>query len=82
MNSDKPLVSVVIPAYDVEKFIPKTLESVLKQTYENLEIIVVNDGSVDKTGVVVENILGNQNRFPYKVIHKKMKGECSEECWN
>ncbi|MFN4267842.1 MAG: glycosyltransferase family 2 protein [Fervidobacterium pennivorans] len=74
MNSDKPLVSVVIPAYDVEKFIPKTLESVLKQTYENLEIIVVNDGSVDKTGVVVENILGNQNRFPYKVIHKKNEG--------
>jgi len=74
MSLEKPLVSVVIPAYNVEKFIPKTLESVLKQTYENLEIIVVNDGSVDKTGVVVENILGNQNRFPYKVIHKKNEG--------
>ncbi|WP_448384816.1 glycosyltransferase family 2 protein [Fervidobacterium sp.] len=74
MNSDKPLVSVVIPAYNVEKFIPKTLESVLKQTYENLEIIVVNDGSVDKTGAIVEKILGNQNRFPYKIIHKKNEG--------
>ncbi|QIV78977.1 glycosyltransferase family 2 protein [Fervidobacterium pennivorans] len=74
MSLEKPLVSVVIPAYNVETFIPKTLESVLKQTYENLEIIVVNDGSVDKTGDTVENILANQNRFPYKVIHKRNEG--------
>jgi len=74
MNSEEPLVSVVIPAYNVEKFIPKTLESVLGQTYENLEIIVVNDGSVDKTGAVVEKILGSQSRFPYKVIHKRNEG--------
>lgn len=72
--SEKPLVSIVIPAYNVEKFIPKTLESVLGQTYENLEIIVVNDGSVDKTGAVVEKILGSQSRFPYKVIHKRNEG--------
>lgn len=47
--SDKPLVSVVIPAYDAERFIGATLDSVLEQSYENFEVIVVDDGSTDST---------------------------------
>jgi len=74
MSNGKSLVSVIIPAYNVENYIPKTLESVLGQTYENIEIIVVNDGSKDGTGSVVENMLRNQNRFAYRVIHQQNKG--------
>lgn len=49
----KSLITVVIPAYNCEKYIAQTLSSVLAQTYKDLEIIVVNDGSTDSTGVVL-----------------------------
>lgn len=49
----KPLVSVIIPAYNVEKFISKCLDSVINQTLQKIEIIVVNDGSIDRTKEIV-----------------------------
>ncbi|MDY6897433.1 MAG: glycosyltransferase family 2 protein [Cyanobacteriota bacterium] len=57
-----PLVSVIIPAYNAEQFINKTLESVLSQTYENIEVLVIDDGSQDKTAEIVESIARKDSR--------------------
>ncbi|NEK55550.1 glycosyltransferase, partial [Rhizobium leguminosarum] len=52
----QPLVSVVIPAFNASRYIERTLRSAGRQTYRNLEIIVVNDGSTDDTAKVVEKM--------------------------
>ena len=57
------LVSVIIPMYNAEKYIERCLQSLLNQTYKNIEIIVVNDGSVDKSPLVVEDLAKNDGRI-------------------
>jgi glycosyltransferase involved in cell wall biosynthesis len=49
ITDQQPLVSVLIPTYQGEEFLEEALESVLSQTYHNLEIIISDDGSVDRT---------------------------------
>lgn len=51
--SDK--ISIVIPAYNIEDYLRPTLDSVLTQTYKNIEVIVVNDGSKDATGNIIDS---------------------------
>ena len=60
-----PLISVVIPAYNAEQFLDETLESVLSQTYENWECIIVNDGSTDNTESVAKKWCEKDTRFRY-----------------
>lgn len=57
-----PLISVVIPAYNAERWVARTLESALAQTYHNLEIWVVDDGSIDHTATVVDQIVQRDSR--------------------
>lgn len=66
------LVSVIVPCYNVEKWVRECLESLLRQTYENIEIICVNDGSTDGTLDVIKSIAANDERC--KVINKENKG--------
>lgn len=64
-------ISVIIPVYDVEKYIRKCLESAINQTYKNLKIIVVNDGTKDNSMKIVEEYLGDKR---IKIINKKNEG--------
>ena len=59
----KHLVSIIVPAYNAQKTIETTLKSLLNQSYRYIEIIVVNDGSIDKTKAVVEQLVKRDNRL-------------------
>ena len=48
------LISIIIPVYNIEKYIANCLESVVSQTYNNIEVIVIDDGSNDKTGEICD----------------------------
>lgn len=71
----KPLVSVVIPVYNVEKVLKRCVDSVLDQTYPAIEIILVNDGSTDCSGEICEQYKDNCSNV--KVIHKENGGVSS-----
>ncbi len=68
----KPLVSIVIPVYNVEKYLSRCLNSVLDQNYRNLEIILVDDGSTDKSSNICDEYKDKDERI--KVIHQQNKG--------
>lgn len=70
MNSD--LISVIVPIYKVEKYLKECVDSICNQTYSNLEIILVDDGSPDKCGQICDDYEKKDNRI--KVIHKKNGG--------
>ena len=72
---DEKLVSVIIPAYNIEDYIGRCLDSIISQTYKNLEIIVVDDGSKDHTGEILDNYAKKDRRI--KVIHKENGGVSS-----
>lgn len=67
-----PAVSVVISAYQKAQFLPRTLQSVLDQTLQDFEIIVVDDGSIDDTRAVVESFAKNDSRIVY--IYQQNQG--------
>ena len=63
-------VSIITPAYNAERFIEETIKSVLNQTYENLEMIIVDDCSNDNTESIVRKYMEIDNR----IIYKKLSG--------
>lgn len=65
-------LSVIVPIYNTEVFLPKCIESILNQTYENLEVILVDDGSTDESPQICEQYAKRDKRV--KVIHKKNEG--------
>lgn len=68
----KPLVSIIIPIYNVEKYLRECIDSVLKQTYNNLQIILVDDGSPDNCGSICDEYAEKDDRIT--VIHKENGG--------
>lgn len=66
------LISVIIPVYNVESFLRKCINSVISQTYNNLEIILVDDGSTDESGVICDQFANMDTRI--RVIHKENTG--------
>lgn len=71
-NDFCPKISVIVPCYNVEKYVEECLESIIHQTYDNLEIILVNDGSNDNTGSILDRYATKDDRIV--VIHKPNGG--------
>ncbi len=65
MKADKPIISVIVPVYNVEKYIHKCIDSILAQDFQETEIIIVDDGSTDSSGSIVDEYA---NQFPEKII--------------
>ena len=74
-----PLVSIVIPVYNGEKYISKSIESILNQDYKNIELIIVNDGSTDKTKEIINSYTNKS-----KIIHQTNSGQSNalNNGWN
>ena len=70
MIQTQPLVSVIIPVYNAEKTIIRTLESVVNQTYKNIEILVINDGSKDNSEQLISNYVSQVDNKNIRLIVK------------
>lgn len=72
VSSKEQLVSVIVPVYNVEKYLRRCVYSIIDQTYKKLEIILVDDGAQDKSGLICDELEKEDDRI--KVIHKKNGG--------
>ena len=67
-----PLISIIVPVYKVEKYLVRCIKSIQNQTYTNIEIILVDDGSPDRCGIICDEIAREDSRI--KVLHKENGG--------
>jgi len=72
MNSQNNKISVIVSIYNVEKYVEKSIQSIRNQTYENLEIILVNDGATDQSGNICDKYAKEDSRI--QVLHKENGG--------
>lgn len=72
MDKSDELISIIVPVYNVEKYVKKCIESIIEQTYKNLEIILIDDGSTDESGKICDEFNNKDKRI--KVIHKQNGG--------
>lgn len=71
-------LSVIIPVYNTEEYLQQSIESVIRQTYKNIEVILVNDGSTDGSGEICDRYAEAYGNI--KVIHQKNEGNVSARC--
>ena len=69
----KPLVSVIMPSYNAEKYIKEAIESVIAQTYTNWELFVIDDGSTDGSGTILDGYACSDDRI--HVFHQENSGQ-------
>lgn len=69
---ESALVSIIVPVYNIENYIEKCLESIKEQTFSNLEVLVIDDGSTDQSGVICDEFAEKDDRFI--IIHKSNAG--------
>ena len=67
-----PAISVIVPVYNVEAYVEKCLRSVLGQTFQDFEIVAVDDGSRDKSGEICERLAREDGRI--RVVHQENQG--------
>ena len=72
MNKKQPKVSILVPCYNVEKYLPQCLDSIVNQTLKDIEIIVINDGSTDSTLDIIKKYAKDDKRI--KIIDKQNEG--------
>lgn len=65
-------ITIIVPVYNTEQYLSKSLDSIVNQTYSNLEIIVIDDGSTDNSGIICDEYSKKDSRI--KVIHQQNKG--------
>ena len=65
-------VSIIVAAYNIENYIKRCMDSIVSQTFKDIEIIVVNDGSTDNTSKIIESFANNDKRI--KTIDKQNEG--------
>ena len=70
-----PIISVIIPVYNAEKYLHRCIDSILAQTFTDLELLLINDGSSDKSGAICDEYAQNDSRV--RVFHKKNGGVSS-----
>jgi len=71
-NTSSPIVSVIVPIYNREKYIARCVDSILKQTYTDFELILVDDGSKDTSLAICQNYATKDSRV--KVLHQENAG--------
>ena len=69
---NRPLITILVPCYNVEKYVDECLSSIQKQTYDNLEVLCINDGSTDNTLNILRKYEASDNRF--HIINKSNSG--------
>ena len=57
----RPLISVIVPVYNVEQYLRQCIESILKQSYREIEVLLINDGSTDSSGIICQEFVGYDN---------------------
>lgn len=72
MGKNNSLISIIVPVYNVEQYLPRCIESLICQTYHNIEIILIDDGSPDKSGEICDEYARHDKRIV--VIHKENGG--------
>ena len=71
----EPKISIIVPVYNVEQYLERCVESLMNQSYKNIEILLINDGSTDNSGKLCDEIAKRDSRI---IVHHKENGGLSD----